>query len=233
MNIENPIQNIGKRNREELKNILETLKFSEIVNNEFTEKYQIFLEKNKIITGYVVDYIMSTTNKELNFDKKSFEFLFVDVENNFYFFEFTDFYSIIRKSENIEYFCYKRNKNLPYNCQFLNSASLTIQNKYNNLFDKFDICGPTNLKLVFDFNLGKEKSGNFEDRHILNTIKQMYEYPNVNVEILKYVIQNRENQNLMSQEMYNKMLNSNVLLKETLLGKYSLQIFEHLLISGS
>jgi hypothetical protein len=180
-NLENPIRNIGKRDDIEVAIILENLNLFEIENNEFTDKYEIYYEyyvegvKNKkIIQGYVIDYIFNNNEKNTELEKRYFEFLFVDVENNFYFFEFTDFYSRYVKSENIEYFCYKRNwKKLRVNHQFLNSSSLTIQNKYNNLFDKFDICGPTNLKLVFDFNLGKE---NFrKNNSILENIKKFYE----------------------------------------------------------
>ena len=48
--VENPIKIFSKRNKDEIKNILETLNLTENKNNYFTDKYEIYLEN----TGQII-----------------------------------------------------------------------------------------------------------------------------------------------------------------------------------
>ena len=76
----NPIRKIAKRDEDEFKKILETLNLTENKDNQFTDKYEIYLE-NKKISGYIFDSILSKQNKinsNLHLVKKYFEFVFVD-----------------------------------------------------------------------------------------------------------------------------------------------------------
>ena len=142
--VENPIKIFSKRNNVEFKKILETLNLTENKNNYFTDKYEIYLENTgQIIRGYVVDFFMNKTITSFSFVKKYFEFLFVDENNNFYFFELRDFYTTIIQQENLENFCYKS------------------YGAYN-----------TNLNLVFDFNSSKKNIKNVE-LDVLKQVKEI------------------------------------------------------------
>ena len=105
----NPIRKIAKRDEDEFKKILETLNLTENKDNQFTDKYEIYLE-NKKISGYIFDSILSKQNKinsNLHLVKKYFEFVFVDTQNNIYFFEFKEFRCGVWEPEKIENFLRK------------------------------------------------------------------------------------------------------------------------------
>ena len=164
----NPIRKIAKRDEDEFKKILETLNLTENKDNQFTDKYEIYLE-NKKISGYIFDSVLSKQNKinsNLHLVKKYFEFVFVDTQNNIYFFEFKEFHCGTWEPEKIENFLRK----------------------------VYDTHG-TNFNLIFDLDLYMK---NTNDKENLKKMKQLSELVYLKVddvdkktiieEIIKYIL---------------------------------------------
>ena len=105
VSVENPIRNTKISDQREFHNILKTLKLP-IPEYYYPEKYEIYLQSSeKTIYGYIYDSLITKTFPHKYFECKYFEFMFVELENNFYIFEIKDFCTSLFSSDNLENLC--------------------------------------------------------------------------------------------------------------------------------
>ena len=151
---DNPIVKIGDRDENEFKMLLEKMGIPEKENNEYRNKYEIYLgpsayiniiEKN--IQGYIWDYyIYDYCDKIGNTQKKYIEFLFVDIYSNFYILAF----DCEEKYICGKIFYYFGNyHNYDNNTKIYNLSEMNFENKKNGLFKQFSIEGVNDISTIF------------------------------------------------------------------------------------
>ena len=163
---ENPIKKLEKRNKDEIKNILETLKLTENINNQFKDKYKIFLSFdqnsrpcNKFIEGYIIDNkIYDTQRGYNNYNFRLIEFLFVTLEFKFYILQTC--ITIIDLGNNRECFHYGYREKLDLSLKILENWEMTEENRCTSYFDpEIVIEAVNNLSVIFDLeNFISEKT---------------------------------------------------------------------------
>ena len=153
-NRENPIVKLCNRNTEEFNSLLRNTNFKEIKNNEFTEKYRIYINKyeninnlinntSKMVDGYIIDYFMKIYSSN-GLNKQKFNFLFLGVDKNFYILNFQNFSSV-----------------------FLS----TNESEKNSLFDKINIEKTKNLNVYFDSSIYFSNLNSVFSKNLLEDIK--------------------------------------------------------------